>query len=307
MTIPEIKTDILSSIKGIDIKIAELRRRLYMNKHKQEQGYISRDELIDYIDINSYTMLPEILGNYEELREINIEDIKVLCYYWINDERTIQESVNLHSYYGTIYDDHDDDDDDDTINWQPSLYRYTLNIGGRKHGKFIINAEHPDNDNTSDIVYQLDPYSTYEYIYFKEIAEMSQRYYNKLKKQEKINKIQDMYIKKYIRNHLIELITEVYRKVASNYSLILSYNKEGNNLYDAMIRQSEILLDQTTQELNKPDTDPEYSRVCTELYDLITMVKSDMSEWYKNVYKCIYRIANDNIVNDARHDILSFV
>jgi hypothetical protein len=116
-----------------------------------------------------------------------------------------------------------------------------------------------------------------------------------------------MYIKKYIRNHQIELITEVYRKLASNYSLILSYNKPGNQLYDAMIRQSEKLLDQATRELNKPDTDPEYSRLCTELYDLIVMVKSNMSEWYKNAHRCVYRIANDKVVSDVRHHILSFV
>jgi len=301
MSIPKIKTDISNSIRGIDIKLAGFRRRLYMNK--QKQGYISRDELIDYIDINSYTMLPEILGNYEELREINIEDIKILCYYWIDDERTIQESVNLDSYYGISM----SDQDDDFVDWVPSLYRYTLNIGGKKHGEFIINAEHPNNDNTSDIVYQLDPDSTYEYTYFKEIAEMSQRYYDKVKKQKIKYKIEDMYIKKCIRNHRIELITEVYRKVASNYSLILSYNKQGNQLYDVMIRQSKILLDQATQELNKPDTDPEYSRICTELYDLITMVKSDMSEWYENIDKYICRIAIDNAVGDVGVHILTFV
>jgi hypothetical protein len=301
MSISEIKTDISNSIKGIDIKLAGFRRRLYMNK--QKKGYVSRDELIDYIDINSYTMLPEILGNYEELREINIEDIKILCYYWIDDERTIQESVNLDSYYGII----ESNQDDDIIDWEPSLYRYTLNIGGKKHGEFIMNAEHPDNDNTSDIVYQLDPDSTYEYMYFKEIAEISQRYYDKVKKQKIKYKIQDMYIKKYIRNHRIELITEVYRKVASNYSLILSYNKQGNQLYDAMIRQSKILLDQATQELNKPNVDPEYSRLCTELYDLITMVKNDMSEWYENIHKYICRIAIDNAVGDVGVHILTFV
>lgn len=301
MSISKIKTDISNSIRGIDIKLYGLRQRLYMNK--QKKGYISRDELIDYIDTNSYTMLPEILGNYEELREINIEDIKILCYYWIDDERTIQESVNLDSYYGII----ESYQDGDIVDWEPSLYRYTLNIGGKKHGKFVINAEHPDNDNTSDIVYQLDPDSTYEYMYFKELAEMSQCYYDKVKKQKIKNKIQDMYIKKYIRNHRIELITEVYRKIASNYSFILSYSKEGNKLYDVMIRQSGILLNQATQELNKPDTDLEYSRICTELYDLITMVKSDMSEWYENVDKCVYRIANDNAVCDVGVHILSFV
>ena len=302
MSITEIKTDISSSIKGIDIEIAGLKRRLYMNKHKQK-GYISRDGLIDYIDINSYTMLPEILGNYKELREIDIEDIKVLCYFWIDDERKMHDNVDLNSYYGTI----DIYDDGNIIDWQPALYRYTLNIGGKKHGKFVINAEHPDNDNTSDIVYQLDPDSTYEYTYFKEIAEMSQRYYDKIKKQININKLQDMYINKYIRNHRVKMVTEVYRKIASNYSLILSYNNEGNLLYDVMIRQSGILLDQATQELNKSNVDPEYSRVCKELYDLITMVKSDMREWYENVDKCIYRIANDKALNDVRHHILSFV
>ena len=301
MTISEINTDISSSIKGIDIEIAGL-RRLYMNK--QKKGYVSRDELIDYIDIKSYNMLPEILGNYEELQEINIEDIKVLCYFWIDDGCKIHDKVDLDSYYGTIniY-----GHDGDIIGSQPSLYRYTLNIGGKKHGKFVINAEHPDNDNTRDIVYELDPYFTYEYMYFKDIAEMSQHYYDKIIKQIKINKLQGMYINKYIRNHRIELITEVYRKIASNYSLILSYNKEGNWLYDVMIRQSEILLDQLIEELNKSDIDPEYSRLCTELYDLIAMVKSNMSEWYKNAHRCVYRIANDKVVLDVRHHILSFL
>ncbi len=303
MNIDEIKTDITSSIRGIDINLAGIRRRLYMSK--QKKGYANIDELIDYIDINSYTMLPEILGNYEELQEINIEDIKVLCYYWIDDERTIHDSVNLDSYYGFV--DTYDDDDEEVIDSQPSFYRYTLKIGGKNHGKFIINAEHPDNDNNSDIVYQLDPDSTYEYMYFKEIAKMSQRYYDKVKKQNIIYKLKEMYIKKYIRNHRIELITEVYRQISNNYSLILNYNNKGKNLYDAIIRQSEILLDQTTVELNKPYTDQEYSRLCTELYVLIVMVKSNMSEWYINAHRCVYRIANDKVVSDVRHQILSFV
>ena len=302
MSITEIKTDISRSIKGIDIEIDAVRRRLYMNKHKQK-GYINGDVLIDYIDINSYTMLPEILGNYEELREIDIEDIKVLCYFWIDDERKMHEKVDLNSYYGTI----DIYDDGNIIDWQPALYRYTLNIGGKNHGKFVINAEHPDNDNTSDIVYQLDPDSTYEYTYFKEIAEMSQRYYDKIKKQIKINNLQDMYINKFIRNHRVKMITEIYTKLSNYYSLILSYNNEGNLLYDVMIRQSGILLDQATQEMNKPHIDPEYLMLCKELYSLITIVISDMSEWHENVDKCIYRIANDKAINDVRHHILSFV
>jgi hypothetical protein len=66
-------------------------------------------------------------------------------------------------------------------------------------------------------------------------------------------------------------------------------------------------LDQATQELNKSNVDPEYSRLCTELYDLITMVKNDMSEWYENIHKYICRIAIDNAVGDVGVHILTFV
>ena len=92
---------------------------------KQKKGYANIDELIDYIDINSYTMLPEILGNYEELQEINIEDIKVLYYYWIDDECTIHDSVNLDSYYGFV--DTYDDDAEEVEESQQELYTITVN------------------------------------------------------------------------------------------------------------------------------------------------------------------------------------
>lgn len=303
MSIAKAKIDILSGLTGINTMMPELRMKFNkIDRYKlMSEVQECKDELIEYIDINSYTMLPEILGNYEELREINIEDIKVSCYFWIVKERKLQGEVDLNIYYGV------DHIHDDVIYSEPARYRYTLIIGGKEHGKFIINAEHPDNDNTSDIVYELDPDSSYEYMYFKEVAELSKRYYDKQNRRRLTREIEAMYVEKCIRNQRIKMLTELYTTIADNYSLILSYNKKGKHLYNVIIRQSGRLLNRVTDEMNKIRFDPLYSRLCKELYELITMVKSNMIEWYENVDKCIYSIANNMLVKDIRHHIISFV
>ena len=290
MSIPEIKTDLVNSIKGIDIEISAIRRRF-----ESKLPYIKPEEelhekVIDYVYDNN-DRLSKILNNVPELKVIDVNDIKIECWVWSNICKQYC-TIDLDEYYGGGY--------------EPYLYK--LIVGGENHGDIVMNGYHEDNTNNFDIVYKVgglhnDEFDTYTSD-IRLMVEQYFRYYDPIKEENEIKKDN---FNKYIRNHRIELITEVYRKIASNYSLILSYNKKGNQLYDVMIRQSEILLDQATQELNKTNVDPEYSKLCTELYKLITSVISDMSEWYENVDKCIYRIANDKVVSDVRHHILSFV
>ena len=291
MSIQEIKTDLSSSIKGIEMEIDALRRRFYSKsiitiKPEEEM----QEEVVEYIYEHNED-LSKILKKVGGLEDIDVDDIKVECWFFSKELHTYC-TIDLDDHYGGAF----------------QGYRYKLIVGGKNHGNLVANGYHEDNANDMDIVYKLEELNNSEYdTYTNTLRNMVQGYFDYWDPIKQSNREQIDAFSKYIRNHRIKLITEVYRKIASNYSLILSYNKEGNKLYDVMIRQSEILLNQTTQELNKPDIYPEYSRLCTELRDLIIVVKRDMSEWYKNVDKCIYRIANDNVVSDIRHHILSFV
>jgi len=187
-------------------------------------------------------------------------------------------------------------------------YRYNLIIGGKNHGDLVVNGHHHDNANNFDIVYKLHGYLSNEYdTHTSDIREMITDYfdyYDPIKKENQ-RKIADF--DRYIRNHRVKMITEVYKTLENSYSFIIGYTKNGTKLYDVMMRHSGVLLDETIRELNRPNIDPEYLTLCRELNELITSVTSDMTEWYENVDKCIYRIANDKVVNDVRHHILSFV
>ena len=288
MSISEIKTELVNSIKGIDMEIAAIRRKFNSElPHIKPQRELN-EEVGDFVYLDDNDRLSEILNKVPELKDINVNNIKLVCWVW----------SNTHNQYYTI-----------DLDYAPTMaYRYNLIIGGKNHGDLVVNGHHDDNANNFDIVYKLHGYLSNEYdTHTSDIREMITDYfdyYDPIKKENQ-RKIADF--DRYIRNHRVKMITEVYKTLANSYSFIIGYTKNGTKLYDVMMRHSGVLLDETIRELNRPNIDPEYLTLCRELNELITSVTSDMTEWYENVDKCIYRIANDKVVNDVRHHILSFV
>jgi len=290
MSISEIKTDLVNSIKGIDIEVAAIRRRFESKLPYIKDEEELHEEVVDYVYEHN-DRLSEILKKVPELKDIDVNDIKLQCWVWSNICNQYC-TIDLDNYYGGMY--------------QP--YRYMLIVGGENHGDLVVNGYHEGNTNKFDIVYKLGEYLSNEYdAYINDIRKMVTDYFNNYDPIKKENQRKKADFNRYIRNHRVKMITDVYNKLAKNYSFILSYTNSGNVLYEVMMRHSRVLLDETIQEMNKTNVDPEYLTSCKELNALITSVMNDMREWYENVDKCIYRIANDKVVNDVRHHILSFV
>ena len=288
MSITEMKKDLVSSIKGIDMEISALRRRFNSKLPDIKPERELHEEVGDFVYLDDNDRLTEILNKVPELKDINVNNIKLVCWVW----------SNTHNQYYTI-----------DLDYAPTMaYRYNLIIGGKNHGDLVVNGHHHDNANNFDIVYKLHGYLSNEYdTHTSDIREMITDYFDYYDPIKKENQRKTADFDRYIRNHRVKMVTEVYTTLANNYSFILGYTEAGNKVYDVMMRHSWTLLDETIKEMNHTGIDPEYWTLCKELNALITSVISDMKEWHDNVDKCIYRIANDKAVNDIRHNILSFV
>jgi hypothetical protein len=294
MSITEMKRDLVNDIKGIDIEISALKRRFYAKLPDIKPEEVLHEEVVDYIHENT-DKLQQILNKVPELKDIDVNQIKVYCWFWSKlCNRYV--TIDMDDYYGGMY----------------QGYRYNLIVGGDDHGDLIVNGYHEDNANDIDIVYKLGSldrknFDTF-HAYINGIQNMVYEYFNYSEPIEKENKTKIANFNNYIRNHRIKMVTDVYTKLAKNYSYILDYSDGGRELYMVLMRHSDVLLTDINRELNGMDVNRQYFAFCRELKSLILKVKTDMHEWYVNVDKYVENIATNNIgVPDMSHNILSFV
>lgn len=292
MSITEMKKELVRSIKGIDMEIGALRRRFYSKSiidiRPEEDMH---EEVIDYIYEHN-DGLSEILKKISGLENIDVNDIKVEC--WFSSEKLHSYcTIDLDDYYGGAF----------------QGYRYKLIVGGKNHGSLVVNGYHEDNANDMDIVYKLGELNNKEYdTYTNTLRNMVQKYFDHWESIKQSNRAKIDAFSKYIRNHRIELVTDIYKKLAMNYSYILDYSMGGGETYSAIITHSNVLLTDINRILNGVDVDHDYFERCLELKNLIIKVQTDMREWYDNVDKYVENIANENIgVSDMCQYILSFV
>ncbi len=292
MSITEMKKELVNDIKGVDIEIATLRRRFHAKIPDIKPQEVLHDEVVDYIYEHN-DKLQQILNKIKGLENIDVTDIKTECWFRSNLDNKDYYTIDLDDYYGGAY----------------QGYRYKLIIGGENHGNLVVNGYHEDNVNDFDMVYDLGISVSGEYdAYTHNIRTMVQKYFNDWEPLEEENNIKIAAFNKYIRNHRIKMVTDVYKKLAKNYSYILDYSDGGRELYMVLMRHSDVLLTDINRELNGVDVDHEYFAICRELKELILKVKADICEWYKNVDKYVDNIAVKNIgVPDMSHHILSFV
>lgn len=292
MSITEMKRDLVNDIKGVDIEVAAIRRRFHSKLPDIKPEEVLHDEVVDYIYEHD-DKLQQILNKIEGLENIDVSDIKTECWFRSNLCNKDYCTIDLDDYYGGAY----------------QGYRYKLIVGGENHGNLVVNGYHEDNMNDFDMVYNLDNSLSNEYdAYTQNIRTMVQKHFDLWEPIEKENETKIANFNKYIKNHKINMIIDVYKKLAKNYSYILDYSDGGRELYMVLMRHSDVLLTDINRELNGVDVDHEYFAICRELKSLILKVKTDMHEWYDNVDKYVDNIATNNIgVPDMSRSILSFV
>lgn len=293
MSITEMKKELVKDIKGVDIEIAAIRRKFYSKLPDVPDEEELHDDVFDYI-IDHNNTLSETFKKVPELKDIDVNDIKVECWFY-SDEVEKYCTIELDDYYGAF-----------------EGYRYKLIAGGDNHGNLVVNGYHEDNPNEIDIVYKLAHLDSKNFdtfhTYIDNLRNKVQRFFRYLEPIQKSNRNKIDKFSKYIRNHRIEMVTDVYKKLADMYLYILDYSDGGRQLYDVLITHSSVLLADINRELNGVDVDHEYFAVCRELKTLIIKVRTDMREWYENVNKYVDNIANENIgVSDMSQYILSFV
>ena len=287
------KKELVKDIKGVDIEIAAIRRKFYSKLPDVPDEEELHDDVFDYI-IDHNNTLSETFKKVPELKDIDVNDIKVECWFY-SDEVEKYCTIELDDYYGAF-----------------EGYRYKLIAGGDNHGDLVVNGYHEDNPNEIDIVYKLAHLNSKNFdtfhTYIDNLRNKVQRFFRYLEPIQKSNRNKIDKFSKYIRNHRIEMVTDVYKKLADMYLYILDYSDGGRQLYDVLITHSSVLLADINRELNGVDVDHEYFAVCRELKTLIIKVRTDMREWYENVNKYVDNIANENIgVSDMSQYILSFV
>lgn len=286
------KRDIVQGIKGIDIEIDALRRRFYSKsiidiKPEEEM----HEEVVDYIYEHN-DELSKILKKIGGFESIDVNDIKVECWFW-SKEFNSYCTVELDEYYGGAF----------------QGYRYKLIVGGTNHGDLVVNGYHEDNANDMDIVYKLGELHNTEYdTYTNTLRNMVQKYFDYWEPIKQSNREKIDAFSKYIRNHRVEMVTDIYKKLAINYSYILDYSIGGSEIYSAIMSHSDVLLTDINRILNGVDVDHDYFTRCRELKTLITKVQNNMRDWYNNVYIYVGKIAENNIgVSDMSQNILDFV
>lgn len=290
MSIIEMKKDLVSDIKGVDIEISALRRRFYSKLPNVPEEDVLHNEVFEYI-IEHNNQLSKILNKIPELKNIDVNHIKVECWFYSNDVNKYC-TIDLDDYYGAF-----------------EGYRYKLIVGGDNHGNFIMNGYHEDNANDMDIVYKLGDLNDKEYdTYTNALRDKVQTYFRYIEPIQKSNRKEIEAFSKYIRNHKLEMVTNIYKKLAVNYSYILDYSDGGREIYSVIMRYIDVLLTDINRTLNGVDVDHEYFARCRDLKTLVVKVQTDMHEWYENVDKYVDKIAKNNIgVSDVSQNILCFV
>ena len=291
MSITEMKKDLVQSIKGVDLEISALRRRFYSKLPDTMSEEELHEDVVNYIYDNN-DELQQTLNKIKELKNMNVDDIKVECWFW-SKQWNKYCTIDLDEYYGGAYEG----------------YRYKLIVGGENHGNLVINGYHEDNANDMDIIYKLGDLHITEYdTYTDDLRKIVQEYFNHWEPIKKSIKEDTDAFNRYIKNRKIEMDTDVYKNLDMRYSYILDYSDGGRKFYDALIIHSDVLLADINRRLNGVEVDHDYFARCRELKTLIIKVQTDIRDWYEKVYKYVGKIADNNIgVSDMSHNILAFV
>lgn len=292
MSISEMKREIVHNIKSIDIAVDGYKRRFERTLPEYKYEEELHEEIMDYVYENN-NMLSEILHKYDKLKDIDVNDIKLVCWY---KPKSVNQycTIDLDECYGGMY----------------TFYRYYLVIGGENHGNFIIN-DHPDNSNDGfgEIVYKLGNWDNDEYhAYINSIRDMVINYFTYWEPIEEEIKLKRQNFKNYIERFRADTMLEIYKKIDQYHPFILGYGNKSRELYYAMYNNSTRILYDIQVKLRESNQNTEYFVVLNELRETMESVQRKMKDWFENGQKCVYHVCKQyNIPSEINKQIMCFV
>ena len=280
--------------------------------YNQLESIVDEDDIIDelmekwniMIDKPSYHDLRALLKkrlNIEDDNEID-ENVKLnICYWGENCECITENNLYLHAHNchnGQMW---YAKDLDDYFGFE--LYRYELVVGGPKHGTFIINGNHDENENEEDIEIKLDDFNQ-KFECIENLNKFVQDANDENGKIHKRNIESKKRFKLYKQKNQIQKIIEVYTLLKTKYHMIIGYNSCSKRKYDLFKRKIEELNTEACELLDiNNNFDEDLKILCEELIHILNNVKEDMETWYTTVEKEI----NTKFSEDLSKYICDFI
>ena len=280
--------------------------------YNQLESIVNEDDIIDelmekwniMIDKPSYHDLRALLKkrlNIGDDNEID-ENVKLnICYWGENCECITENNLYLHAHNchnGQMW---YAKDLGDYFGFE--LYRYELVVGGPKHGTFIINGNHDENENEKDIEIKLDDFNQK----FECIENLNKFVQDANDENGKIcerNAQKKKNFKLYKQKNQIQKIIEVYTLLKTKYHMIIGYNSCSKRKYDLFKRKIEELNTEACELLDiNNNFDEDLKILCEDLIHILNIVKEDMETWYTTVEKEI----NTKFSEDLSKYICDFI
>lgn len=291
MSISEMKREIVHNIKSIDIAVDGFKRRFEKSLPEYKYEEELHEEIMEYV-YDHMDELSSYLSHYPELKDIN-NNIKVECWF-TNKEDNTAATVDLDYYYS-----------------QMEPCRYTLVIGGKRHGYLVVNDDHPDNANygNGDIVYNLSQYLCGKYnLHIHTLRDMVQDYFDRWLPIKKEIKLKRQNFKSYIENFRVDTMLDIYKQIDQYHPFILGYGDKSRELYYAMYNNSTRILYDIRVKLHESNLNTEYFVTLNELRETIESVQRKMKDWFENGQKCVYYLCKQhNIPSEINKQIMCFV
>lgn len=277
---------IASFIKNITCTNTILMKKKIM---KRLDNMVEEEYIIDEIVEKWNTMVNE--SSYHELRSLlkerlNITDndeidthVRLKTCYWAEECDCITDNNSFHIFNcenNKIWYMNDLDD-----YFGIELYKYDLIVGGPKHGTFIVNGNHEENDNEEDIEIKLDEFNKK----FECIENLNNFVQDAFDQNKKIREYVQIHLKKlemYEKKSRIKKITDLLKMIQKKYSVMIGYNKKSRNIYTIFDTKVKELITEAKSLINK-NYDSEMNKLCEDLITIGNIVTKDMETWFKTI------------------------
>lgn len=183
------------------------------------------------------------------------------------------------------------------------LFRYELIIGGPKHGNFIINSNHPLNDNEEDIVINiLEHHEKFHFI--DDFKNSIQTQYDELEKYERNITDYKTNLTNHIVSYKLEEMIKLFDKMKVLYPDMIGYNSKSKRNYNSIKQKtSELICEADKIIVSNADKNSDISTLCQSLINSISTLNDDMEIWFNLINKHSLHI----FCNDIQKYICDFI
>lgn len=299
---------LVSFIKNIDKDVSKLQKQYWDALDKREDSIIDEDIIqertIEKWDLilheSSYHILRDKLKERLNTDNNDIDsNTKLISCYWGEDNMRCR-CVNGHCSF---------DCDNGKMWYSEDLidyfgieqYKYDLIVGGPKHGTFIINSNHPDNNNEEDIEIKIKDFGR-EFDCIEEIRQYVQDSYDRNNAVHREGRIIKERIELFKKKHRIKKILELYELIKLLYSQLIGYHSKSKSFYHTFKHKLDDLVAQALQ-LSYTNKDIELNEITKKLQIESKILKGEINNWY-NISKTALK---NNFTDDICHYICDYI